>query len=482
MSGRYTCRCGWIDQWGNHSAWSEPSNDVVFERQPSTGRVSDSNTEIWLVVDAVRKQVGWDNIPLGPAHCIGRDLARTSDIVQTGDTNHYALTLNAQAVVNSFATIPDNCSDFYPDNIPDAWLGTPVVEYDVMPRFRLCCMAMGRLWIANWEGQEGAMRPSLQGRWGTLPKDDIYWPDPTGANITGMAAVSGGMIVTTQTSTFLVRPSSNGSRFRMSSVSTVWGCAAPSSMRAVGNGSVMWLGRDGFYMYDGESVKYMFEDHRIRAKFFNTGRLQMATACFNPDTGQYMCALAMDGSVVNDVIWVFDGNSWNERNGYDVTGLCVTSDHRKLTMMSGSVDAALGVYVIDRGLTGYMPATIETSWIEAMNSISKTSIRNVSIWVRETGKGSAFTVEVMRNWRADVIQASERYRYSSGAGAHFYDDGTTYATAVWRKRRPFWQRLDIDTKAAETFKLRLTCDDGIELLGFTFEAQPRDDGAARLAG
>jgi hypothetical protein len=481
MSGRYTCRMGWVDPWGNHSAWSEPSNDVVFERQPATGR--DPNAELWLVADCARKQVAWDNLSNGPAHAIGKDLARTPDIVQTGDTTHYMLTSNAQPVINTFATIPDNITDLYPDNIPDAWLGTPIVEYDVMPVFRLCWMALGRLWIANWPGAEGAMRPSLPGRWGTLLKDDIYWPDPTGSEITGGCGVPGGMLVFTETSTYFV-----DSSLESHIVSSVFGCIAPSSIQMMADGSVMFLGRDGFYMCtpptkeNARGVSYAFEDYRERAKFFNSGKLKTATSCFNPSTGQYMCALAEGGSAVNDHIWVFDGQGWNERDGYSVTSMCVTSDRRKLILMTGTVDDTAGVYVIDRGLTDYMPATVETGWLGAMSSLFKSSIRNVAIWIRETGKTDKITVEVMRNWRSDVIQTSEKDRYISGGGAHFYDDTTTYATAVWRKARPFWMRLDIDTKAVETFKLRITADDGIELLGFQFEYQDRNDGAARHAG
>ena len=41
---------------------------------------------------------------------------------------------------SALATLPDNVSDFYPDNIPDAWLTRTITEVDPVPQFKLCAV------------------------------------------------------------------------------------------------------------------------------------------------------------------------------------------------------------------------------------------------------------------------------------------------------------------------------------------------------
>lgn len=475
MSGRYRCKAQFIDMWGNLSPLSDESSDVVFERQPSTG-LSDGSAN-WLHADAARKQIAWDGVPVGRLGTRGRILWRTRDITQTGDTKFYYLPIHSQNAINNFATLPDNVCQMYPDNIPDAWLGSEAEDFAPVPSFKLVCMAMGRVWIANFEGEEGAMMASLPALWGTFPKRK-YFPDPNGYGITGIHAIDGGMLVFTDSSTYAIRPSDDGKDYKTSTVSSKIGCVAPSSIQTLDNGIVVWLGQDGFYAFDGQSASYIFEPHRFSAGFFNKGLLKTAVSAYFD--GAYHCWLASHGSAVNDTCWMYDGVAWKERNDCVATGATTTRDHRKLGIICGAVGEDDGVFVVNRGFTDYSPASIETGWIGAMGSGDKKSVRTLSLWLRETGKTSKITVTAYKDFRADAVGTVLKERNQGVTGIpHFYDDGTTYEDAVWRKRKPYWTRLDFDLAAVDTFKLKISSTAGMELLGFQFDPAPRPGGSAR---
>ena len=131
-------------------------------------------------------QVAWTGVPTGPDHCVGRIIYRTKDLVNSGDIKFYELPLNAASVATGFATLPDNVTTVYPDNIPDSFLALPIQEFVPVPKFKLCQIAFGRLWIGNIEGSEGMIRPSMPGQWGTFKKNEELYPDPAGGEITGM--------------------------------------------------------------------------------------------------------------------------------------------------------------------------------------------------------------------------------------------------------------------------------------------------------
>jgi hypothetical protein len=491
-SGRWRGKTQLVDHWGNLSAVSNPSNEIQVDRQPATGFVAASGGSgagsPFISPDAARKQFAWNNIARGPAHTAGRIMFRTPDM-NTGRITYHEMPGNAMATIGSFATIPDNITTTLPDNVPDGWLGAEPIECDPVPMAKLCCMAMGRLWLANSEDEPGMIRPSVPGLWGTYLKGDKYFPDPQGAEVTAIYPVDRGMIACTETSTYLVEPNADGNGFRSSNLSASVGCVSPSTIRTLGNGVVVWLSRDGFYAYDGQSVSYAFTGHELDAKEFVLGRLREANAYYDSRTGRYRCWLAAAGASTPSTCWEYDGVTWYKNIDVISRSCCATQDHRKLGLVGGiKIDGVNeDIFVMDHNMVDVREGSVETVWIGAMSSSKKRSVRNVQLWLRETGKEPSITVEVFADWRSEVVSTHTIARYPEVYGTaatgnpSFYDNDEVIGTAVWRKRRPFWARLDIDVPACEAFKLKISFaeDERSEILGYQFDWTDRDDGAAR---
>ena len=493
LPGRWRARCQWVDRWGNLSPISGPSEDIVFVRQPATGGVAGGPgfTSYWVAVDNVLKQVCWNNIPTGPDGTIGRQIYRTRDLVNSGSASFFKLPLDAMAVVGSFATIPDNVCDLYPDNIPDAWLGSEAEEVAPVPEFKLGVISMGQLWVANWPGGEGAIRPSKRGQWGTFLAGRDIWPDPTGPEITGIHAVSGGFLAFTANSTFLVTPAddSNGG-VQIRSLSSTQGCVAPDSIATMRSGLTVWLGRDGFYAFDGSSVSYLWEDLRQEAVSLVAGGLHSATGRFDPASGEYRCWVASKGAADSTTSYRYDGTYWRWwRSVSSAHGVTVTRDNRALMLTCGIRSGADGVWVEDHGQTA-VTSTLESGWIRSTTD-ARASIRRVRLWLRETAIDADTTTQVQisarRDWRADIVSTGtvrrfpeqEEVREPDAPQPSFLDNAETWATARWRSRRPFWSKCDIDIPSCEVFQLKITATGRFEILGFQFEESDRNNSGAR---
>ena len=104
----------------------------------------------------------------------------------------------------------------------------------------------------------------------------------------------------TETSTFLIRPSDDGLQFIMQTVSTFVGCSAPSSIKTLPTGAVVWLGRGGFYRFDGEGLVLISEPIDSVISTLTASRLVQACADVDPGSHEYRCWVAADGSVDND--------------------------------------------------------------------------------------------------------------------------------------------------------------------------------------
>lgn len=493
-SGRWRGRVQWIDCWGNLSPLSPPSNDIKVTRQPSEGLfgpeiITGAYFPFFVHAELVRKQFGWDGLSKGPTGTIGRNLFRTKDMLNSGDVGYYEVPRDATVNAQAFATLPDNISSFYPDNIPDAWLINPAIDIAPVPTFRLAVMAFGRLFIANFRGDPGAMMWSMPGRWGTFEKVSKMYPDPAAAAITGMHLIDGGLIVFTETSVFLVTPNAEGDGFRSSTLSTNIGCIAPSTIATLRNGSTVWLGRDGFYSYTRGEMAFLWDQLGWHAKRFNRGSLHKSVAAVDPKTGQYRCWLPYESSDDNNMCFTYDGSAWHTRDETSATGVTATADHRGLLITTGDFDGDTGVWVIDRG--GVVQTTeLLTAWFRNMRSKDRASVRFVWLWLRETGSYTdtgSIKVDVYRDYRAEIVSTSYTLAYpvegtDGPAEPDFWDVATFGTTAKWRHRRPFWVRVDIDVPACETFQLKVSCLNETEIIAVSFDEMPRDTAGASAYG
>lgn len=494
LPGRYRARVQFIDRWGNLSPMSPPSNDVQFDRMPSQWYRSLSTDSRWYKADAARMQVGWESVDTGPQHTRGRIIWRTKDLENSGDTRWWELPADAASHPDAFATMPDRQSRFYPDNIPDAWLINPSEEFDAVPTFRLGALCFGRMWIANAEGDEGMLRYSEPGLWGTFPSAGKIYPDPKGSAITGLHAVDAGLLVFTETSTFLMTEDDSGQRFRRNTLSSTIGCVAPDSIATMRDGSTIWLSQDGFSAHSGMQVANIFETHRRQAIRINKARYGRSSGVYDNESGQYQCWVPVNGSIEPNRRYKFNGQSWHW-DDYDgtitVNQACVTSDHRRLHISCGSNGSDVGVWVHDRGGDA-QAMTVKTGWLRAMRSKDKASVFRVMLWLRESHSSNSTTadqiqVKTRRNWRVEVVDTKtvEPYPDISPAGSRdsyepnpSFWDATVGASTFVRRRRPFWAAADVNISHAEVFQLEISCPKGFEIMGLTFSEKPAADGGA----
>lgn len=508
--GEWRCKVQFIDKFGNLSPLSEESEPVTFSAQSAECGIAtrfNSSVEPKFQLDYLQKQVAWTGVPTGPDHCVGRILYRTKDLRNSGDANFYELSLNSSPVATAFATLPDNQSTLFPDNISDAQLFLEPKDADPVPRFKLCRVAFGRLWIANVDGAPGMLRASMPNKWGTFPPEQVMFPDPDANNITGLWRTARGLLVFTDTSTFIVEsasdPSPSGS-FRISPLASTVGCVAPNSIQTLPDGTAIWLGVDGFYGYNPANDSSVVPMSSELAKAFKQHtRSRMAQACsvFDPRTKEYRCWVSTNGSRSNNLCYVLsvmarDPNQqgWRTRTDMEADVACVTKDHRSYSLVGGRVTGDKnyhsGVYVLDRSgpledtellsLIDDREAVVETAWLTAEKSLRKKTAYVLYLWLRET-ESSDITVEVMRDWRNKVLETVPVKRYNEADVPDFWDKAVLGATNTeFVTRRPYWTRAQVYVPSTEVFKFRIRGKGAWEFVGIQIDDGSRDFGGAQV--
>ena len=498
-AGEWRCAVQYVDRWGNLSPASAPSSSVTVDVCPAvlpqvkyTEQVVPEITSTNLLPSTVRVQIKWEGISVGPEHCIGRILYRTKDTQNTGDNTLYYLSQNALSVPE-YATIPDNIVTDFPDNIPDTWLGNPLQQYLAVPEFRLATMALGRLWIGNFVGGPSTVRPSEPGFWGTFKAGNDLTPDPT-SEVTGMVGVNEGLLVCTAASSFLVTSSDDGQGFKYAPLSKTVGCAAPSSMVTLPNGPTIFLGRDGFYLYEGGQLQFVSPELRRTLKRLTYARLKQAVAAYDPRSREYRCWVSLDGSERNNRCFIYgpspDGSrGWRERDDMVVDAVCTTTDHRRYMLVGGNLNddnTHSGVYLLDHDASPDVPALvedreaiIETGWLEASDSDKAKTSYVVYLWLRET-ENTKVTVDILRNWREKVIDTATVFRYSKKDIPDFWAT-TKLGAGTWRDKRPYWTRAAIHVPSAESVKFRIRGTGTWEFVGLQVKMSPRYYGGAQLS-
>jgi hypothetical protein len=497
-----------MDCWGNLSPLSGRSNPVVVAQQYSTdflvsgkdpfnpfdpddgGRVVGNS--LVAQSDRARKQCAWTAIGAGPERTVARVLYRTMDLKNSGTAKFFRLPLDSQESHDPTPTMPDNVVDTYPDNIPDVWLAEEAQEIVPVPTFRLCRVAFGRLWIANTVADPGLLRYSLEGRWGTFPEKGELYPDPRGAEVTALWRIPQGLLAFTEGSTYLIIPADNDQGFTSLTVSSEAGCPSPNSVCTLQDGTVMWMGADGFYQFTGtedysRGVEFVSTDIDLFVQRITQSRRKQACAAVDAATGEYRCWASIDGKLENNTCFIYDGVGWRTRTDVGATDVCVTQDHRNYMLATGKVGDDGGLWLIDHESVKYQPLSltaregvIETAWLTSAASEQKRTAQVIYLWLRET-ENTSLTIEVMRDWRNTVIETTSAKRYSGDDIPKFWSE-TPLASpgALWQKKRPYWTRAAVYVPSAEVFKFRLSGVGKWEFVGIQIEESPRYAGGARI--
>ena len=484
LPGSYRCAVQWVNYFGDISPLSPRSNPITWDAQDSD--VDPLDTAKPARLDTVLKQILWASIPKGPTGTMGRILSRTVDERNKETTGVFILTGDyAGSTSGGFATIPDNITEVFPDNTSDAVLFTQPLNVREMPRFRLCKVSMGSLWVANTRSDPGILIPSFPGKWGTLQEGAEIYPDASGAEITGLWNTGGGLLAFTAESIYLIQPGYSGDQpFRSSTFHPTVGCAAPSSLAEMPNGLLVWLGMDAFYAFDGKKVSKISAQIKEQFSRISRSRARQATAAVDFESGEYRCWVAIDDSVVNNRCFVFDGNGWRYRTDTNLSAVCVTKDHRRYMIGGGRLtdsggSAQDGVWVLDHAVSNYLPESresrLETVWLAGTRSAVRKSALTVKLWLRETHTVGTLTVEVYRDWRRNVVDQTITFDLDSPEDTPSAWDSTILGSpdGYWSKSRPFWSRKDISIPSCESYKLVIKSSEPIEFVGLTVDESPR---------
>jgi hypothetical protein len=273
-------------------------------------------------------------------------------------------------------------------------------------------------------------------------------------------------------------------------------------LASLSDGKTIWLGYDGFYMYDGQVIAPAAP--QLAKLFRRITKARMIQACATTDlrSGEYRCWVSIDGSVENNLCVTFDGQGWRTRTDTSARDVCSTRDHRQLTLVAGKATCASsvvevvefqtdnGVYVLDHsGATDdtsieniivKRESFIETSWMEGPKSLKSKTAFVIYLWLRES-ENAEITVEVMRDWRKKVIETIKLKRYSEEDTPAFWGTAQLDSTdTTWEDRRPYWTRGHIYIPSAETFKFRIRGTGFWEFVGLQVEDSPRYAGGARV--
>jgi len=517
------------DIWGNRSPLSPASSPVQI--QPQENVSEDREFPAFdRAGERLRQQVLVRRQPGNRSEAVaGVDLYRTKDRVNSGDPRFYKLFDYATAGLLVNTTLPGPVAQIYPDNIPDAWLLAPAEEIEPVPSFKLACLAMGCLWIANVKGDPGRVQPSLPGLYGTFPANRRYYPDSSGTETTALHAVPGGLLSFTEFSTFLIETNDSGTGYRVAPVSASVGCVSPDTVKTMPDGTVVWLSREGFMAWrPGGNGAPVPVSSAIRRKVRSINPTWRLRSCAAVDTrmGEYRCWVPVDGLNSNNLCFVWDGELWRERDDVEAQAVCVTNDEREYMLALGratqhrvwsapTLAVVQDLYVLDHDHSGphrsspeTREAVIETSWLRAPASGVRVSASRIRLWLRETSSAQ-FKVEVMRDWRDHVVQdfqvgeSEAPYLYATDDAPPFWGSSELGGTVQernlhdlfnqkpkgtdsvrWLGRRPWWQNVDIAVQDCEVFKLRFTFTGDAEFIGLQFleESANADLGHANGPG
>jgi hypothetical protein len=501
LKSSYRAAVQWVDLWGNLSPLSGRSSSVVFAGVPAEdpqaggGNTTPTDHQPYVAngedAGSYLGQTFWSDIQPGPTGTVARVLCRTQDELNSGTQKLFEVPAYASHGFLSKGTISDNVTEGIPDNAPDSWLTREPPDPVAVTPFKLYKMGFGRGWAANFADDPGKIHPSMPGRWGTFLDGEEIYPDPRGAEVTGLCHVPEGMLVFTESTSFLIVISYGGEGFQTQTIHPTIGCVAPSSIATMPDGTAVWLGKEGFYGYKEEKVFLVSEPIKDKVKRFNRARLLQSVAAFDVREGKYRCWVPMNGSRQNNMCFSYDGEGWTQRSDVEAAAVCTTQDHRSYMLTGGEAKVeggggagTQGVWLLDHQVSSWTPLSragmVRTSWLRAPASKGRGSPMTIYLWFREMESGT-LDIEVERDWRVGITQTATATLHATDDIPPFWNTARYAGTdadgdaLTWKKRRPYWTRADISVPSAEVFRLTITHQGAWEFVGMAFDEVPKPD-------
>jgi len=397
-------------------------------------------------------------------------------------------TLHNEKVPRFVTRVPGSKQFVYDDDNADSDLGREWEETVNVPVFRVACAHQGRLIIGNVHGNPGIVRRSEPGFAGTFLTNDYIYPDSEGAEVTALTSHNGVLIAFTESAVYAI-----GDDFAIPQpLSRGVGCVAPQSIQAKKDGTLIWLGRDGFYGMKalGDIVRVSSPIDRAFTDEVNHSRLHMASATIDTESGEYRCVLTPAGEVRNTLMFCFDGLYWRRQTlGVNIADMATTADWRRYTYAIGSdpretdveiknspnADLAR-VFVLDRQTTDWFgpPRRIRyrSAWmISAESGLVPTNVRTLYLGMLDAWNGEA-TVRLYKNgsWKPFKTM-NDLLLVGTDDGSGVVNDVAASAivgTSRVHDPRLFWRQIPVDIQNANSWAFE------IELIGSPSPTPPTE--------
>jgi len=550
LAGHFIYHVQYEDQFGNRSATSSRSNAVHIQPHSANpirggsdgveGIIAKLEETLGLEIKDVQRQFLLrcslpDHTPIGSqadnswvtsgvsiketaraSDVVAVNIYRTPDIDNVGPTPRLVTRLSA-------------AGDFdFPDNVPDAELGDDMVPTVAIPIFKVMCVHQGRLIIGNISGSPGMVMRSEQGYPGTFSAIDFTFPDSGGEEITALFSHNNQLLAFTETTVYALddfaapTPITHGV-----------GCVAPQSIQVMRDGSLIWLGRDGFYALQGGAINLISTAiDRTMKVYVNRNRLRLAAAVIDPDSGEYRCAVCEAGSTAQSLILCFDGDYWREINyNMHISSFAVTRDSRNMCLaaatdvfyissVSISKEDTAGilylqrfggqqsdplhrrgpsVYVLNRETAASSvtcdfshKAVYRSGWLRAdQNSLTPVNVRTMYLGLVDT-ENASFRLKFYKNGSTQVVDELVVKSVGTDEGTEIVADvGDLAVIGSSRNQRPrlFWRKIPVNMSTVNTWCFEIeTAIDGsggsVEIASFAFDVSVATSGnpRARIPG
>tara|TARA_R110002020_G_scaffold20502_6_gene70164 strand:+ start:2646 stop:4787 length:2142 start_codon:yes stop_codon:yes gene_type:complete len=502
LSGGWYYYVQWEDVFGNLSQLSAQSNLVKVSTLQADPYIEESAALATEIDDLTRQflvRIAGD----APEHAVAFRLYRTPDVKHTGIAPHL------------IARVPGSKQFFYPDNRADSDLGPEALETIAVPVFRVMCTHQGRLVIGNTVADPGVVRRSQVGLPGTFAAADWIYPDSGGSEVTGLVSHNGKLIAFTENSTYELQDFSLPIPLAQGV-----GCVAPRSIKALPDGTLIWLSRDGFYGMKNGTVRYLSRlIQRTVRNYVNRTRMRMAVSVIDPTSGEYRCALAPAGKTDQSLVLCYDGENWRRQElGLHIADWCQTDDYRQYVLAVGTHPKASKatvktlstegldnvsistssqtvpldkheVYVMDRETKAYDPPDREliyrSGWMRGDGvGLTPMHIRTMYLGMVDAWNGD-FTVRFYRNgsW-ADVVKMEDVLAVGVDDETKVIADicgSAVIGTAKTHDPRLFWRRVPVGLENAYSwaFEISASSPTRLHLASFAFDITVATKGNIR---
>ena len=327
LAGKWYYHAQYEDIYGNLSPFSAASSAISMQ----SNQADPVSFEDFDDAESLNQGVEIDDLTR-------RFIVRTSSSApeHTAAVHIYRTpnTLQVDQKPRLLARIPGSRQVVFDDSHSDADLGSTWERNVKVPVFRVAAAHQGRLIIGNTTTRPGIVRRSEPGFPGTFGRHEFVFPDSGGAEVTAVADHRGILLAFTENCVYSLQDFSNPVP-----LSQGIGCVAPGSVKALKDGTLMWLGRDGFYGMREAGVLQRLSApiDLIMRRHLNRARMRVASAVVDAETGEYRCALAPAGSTHNNLLLCFDGQFWRRQKlGIHIAGMVSTDDWLQTTMAIGT--------------------------------------------------------------------------------------------------------------------------------------------------